>query len=517
VPLRFHPPSPQSGQEKTGAALRRMLSWRRRRCGSCRRRVPAADAIARRPCRVVVFVVALVGAAPSPAAAAGPLGALRQLDGRAGCLAGFAFERTQGCARLRDIAEVADLAISPDGRNVYVAGSLSDTVVALARDARTGRLVQLRGRGACVSARRRSGCATARALRDPGAIAISHDGQNVYVTENDDGVAVFARDLESGALSQLPGAAGCVEPIPRDGCAVAPGVRGGRAVVGPDDRQVYVASAAYDSEAVVTLTRSPRTGALAPLPGSDGCASQLGGEACRRARGLGNAAAVAFSPDGAWAYVPSRTRGSVAIFARGSADGVLRQAADPLGCVSAALPVRFCGRARALEGANDAVVSPDGRHVYVAAFERGVAAFARDLATGQLTQLPGRDGCVSTPATTACQAGRGIVPGLGGGTDRVALAPDGRTLYASSSTGSGGGIAVLRRDPATGAVRELRGRAGCLAAARAGCTPVRGLSEAKTLVISPDGRHAYALSGDYGADAVAVFAVRRPAEPTRGR
>jgi DNA-binding beta-propeller fold protein YncE len=456
------------------------------------------------PACVLLLVAALGGAAPA-ADAAVPPGALRQLDGRAGC---FSAKPGDGCPRLRDVAGVEDLAVSPDGRNVYLAGSNSETVVTLARDGRTGALVQLAGPGACVSARPRRACATVPALGYPSAIAVSHDGRNVYVTDDSgqDGVTVFAREPGSGVLSQLPGPAGCVVDSPRDGCTVVPRVRFGRVVVGPDDRQVYVAPRATNA-GVVTLSRSPRDGALTPLAGSDGCVSNVvGAVGCRRARGLGFSGpdAIVFSPDGGSAYMPSGS-GNVAIFARRAADGALQQAADPLGCVSWALPVRFCDRARALEVANDAVVSPDGRHVYVAA--HGVAAFRRDPATGQLTQLSGRHGCVWTPRSTACTPARGI--DASARPDDVALTPDGRTLYATHTLG-GGGIAVLRRDPVSGALRELPGRAGCLIATRRGCTPVRGLEGPQTVAVSPDGRYTYAL-GYRTDDAVAVFAVRQPA------
>ena len=435
-----------------------------------------------------------------------PRGALRQLAGPAGCMS---VEAHRGCGRLRSLGYVTDLAMSSDGRNVYVAAS--DSVVVFERDARTGRLTQLHGRGACVTYQPRAGCRTGRALRDPSAVAVSRDGRNVYVTEDDVGVAVFARDRKSGVLTQLRGPAGCVSPKPRFGCSIVRGLRGGRAVVGPDDRQVYVASAAYGSDSVVTLTRSVRSGALTQLPGAAGCTSKSGLFGCGRGRGLDGAASVAFSPDGVSAYVPSRS-GGMAVFVRGPVDGALAQPAGPLGCVSGWLPVKFCTRVRAMGGANDAVVSADGRQVYVATFYRGVAVFQRDLTTGTLTQLAGREGCVSTPASTVCERARGIVPGMGNGTARLVLSADGRTLYASSYTlgfnNVGGGIAVLRRAPASGALRELPGRAGCLAARRPSCTPVRGMDEVATVALSPDGRFAYALSGDEDTNAVAVFAIR---------
>jgi hypothetical protein len=103
------------------------------------------------------------------------------------------------------------------------------------------------------------------------------------------------------------------------------------------------------------------------------------------------------------------------------------------------------------------------------------------------------------------------VPSSGAGTGDLILSGDGRTLYASSTTGgAGGGIAVLRRDVATGSVRELAGHAGCLGVRRLQCVRIRGLDEVLTIAFSPDGRFAYALSGDIGDDALAIFRVTGP-------
>jgi hypothetical protein len=165
---------------------------------------------------------------------------------------------------------VEDAVVSPDGKNLYVVGSESDTVVVFARNTGSGRVRQLRGPRTCVSRRRRDGCTTGRALLGPVAVVVSHDGRNVYVTDEDDGVAVFARERRSGTLAQLPGRAGRLARDGRDGCALVPELRAGRAAVAPDDRNLYVASAAFDSNAVIAFARSARNGALTRLPGAAG-------------------------------------------------------------------------------------------------------------------------------------------------------------------------------------------------------------------------------------------------------
>ncbi len=50
--------------------------------------------------------------------------------------------------------------------------------------------------------------------------------------------------------------------------------------------------------------------------------------------------------------------------------------------------INRCARGRALTSPEDIVVSPDGRHVYVAAYSsHSIAAFARNRRTGSLEQL----------------------------------------------------------------------------------------------------------------------------------
>ena len=52
---------------------------------------------------------------------------------------------------------------------------------------------------------------TGRAIQGPGRLAISPDGKNVYlVTESAAAVAIFNRDAVTGALTQKAGAAGCI-------------------------------------------------------------------------------------------------------------------------------------------------------------------------------------------------------------------------------------------------------------------------------------------------------------------
>ena len=116
----------------------------------------------------------------------------------------------------------------------------------------------------------------------------------------------------------------------------------------------------------------------------------------------------------------------------------------------------------------------------------GLAAAAWATSTtapaGSLTPLGGSGACLGPGH--GCGRLRGPT-----GLLRLAISPDGRTLYAS---GQAGGLAVLARDPASGRVRQLAGTKGCVRRdGRQGCARVRGLIDPGAIAISPDGHSLY--------------------------
>src|SRR5205807_7897728 len=108
--------------------------------------------------------------------------------------------------------------------------------------------------------------------------------------------------------------------------------------VSPDGQNVYVASSSnqvlgYGKSAVVTLTRDPSTGALTQASDLAGCTNGDGSEGCQQGRALELAFSVVVAPDGRHVYVGSELSNAVVSFERES-DGSLRQIPFPGECTS---------------------------------------------------------------------------------------------------------------------------------------------------------------------------------------
>jgi DNA-binding beta-propeller fold protein YncE len=284
-----------------------------------------------------------------------------RLDGTTGALA------TLCChSGPRGVAVGFDAAVSPDGRNVYVAGALGagHGLAVLARDPAAGRVHQLPGEAGCVQRIASDGCGLAPSDSfAPERVVVAPDGRSVYVLSHGE-VYGFDRDAATGALT--PAACLSAEnPL----CGPLPVVADAYDLgVSPDGRFLYVVGndglftgrdALAKGDALAVFARS-RDGSLAPA----GCIVAPGSPApCRTAAGLaggggtgagwGPGRALAFAPDLRALYLArsplASGPSSVTVFARDLRTGSLVQAGE---VVVAADEV-------------SATPSPDGRFVYV--------------------------------------------------------------------------------------------------------------------------------------------------------
>lgn len=362
-------------------------------------------------------------------------GAIAQLPGDQACIAEAENPPTGVCVAGRGLLEPAGIAVAPDGRHVYVAAPGRWAVAAFARELPSGALRQLDGTSGCVSADPFAGeCAVGRGLTIASDVAMSPDGRNVYVSASvNSAVAAFDRDATTGVLTQLEGTDGCVAmPGAPGGCAAGTGLEGAsRVVVSRDGRHVYVLSF-HPASAVAVFSRDRRTGALTQLPGRDACWSATGTDgACHVATAFFQPRDLALAPDGRSLYVVTTGSNSLVAFQRSMTTGALLQLPLPAGCISndgsdGVGTGGTCADGVALDAPSAVTVSRDGRNVYVASLmSSALAAFARDPRTGLLTQLPNEAACTSRDGTGgACASGTGL-----GGATAVAISRDGRNVY----------------------------------------------------------------------------------------
>jgi DNA-binding beta-propeller fold protein YncE len=428
-------------------------------------------------------------------------GTLVQLKGARGCLVDRSAPAV-GCGTARALKGAGPfmgsraIALSPDGKNVYVASSRSDAIAIFRRDTHTGALTQSQGVAGCVADEGAGGCAPAVGLDGPNSVAVSADGRSVYATSRmSNAITVFSRKPSSGRLTQLPIGFGCISGLPVPVCAsgralVAPDV----VVISPDGRNVYVGS--FFGNAIAVFNRDPTSGALAQAAGTTGClAAATSG--CAPGLALGAPEGLAISGGGTSLYAATALSDAVVVLSRDPSTGALAQTTDGSGCIVDS-PLTGCTTGVQLSGANAVAVSPGGGDVYVTSlFSNSVTSFTRAIPSGTLAQKAGTPGCLVYLRSVGCSFGRALVAPEG-----IAISPDGTNVYVAAFTT--GAIAVLDRSRESGAVTQKPGRAGCLAArSLPGCATGRALRGVSSIALSPDGRYLYSTS--FGSNAVNIF------------
>lgn len=283
------------------------------------------------------------------------------------------------------------MALSPDGKNLYVAGAGDSAAVALARDPETGQLT-------FIDAVQEGDCRTLIIIPNPcsspvsgldGAydVAVSADGRFVYLSgEDDNALTVFTRRASDGALRGVLNLASQVQSAQPLGLVAPRGI-----VLSPDGAHLYAASSG--SGTVAAFKRSGVDGTLsAPAFVSD---SSLAG-----------VSDLAISADGQFVYAAASAADSLVVLRRDAASGALT--------VETSYTDGF--RVDGLDGVSDLALSADGRLLYASGFaEDKLAIFGRDSVTGRLRLLQ----VVASPADVTLDGPRGLAPSA-----------DGRHLYA---------------------------------------------------------------------------------------
>jgi DNA-binding beta-propeller fold protein YncE len=451
-----------------------------------------------RSVRRTAAALSIAGAAILIAAAAAiaRTGDLIQPVGTAGCISQ---DGSGPCADGHGLQAPSALAVSPDGKSVYVVAAR--TVARLVRDPSTGAITQPAGTGGCISSNASTPCAQVRGLGAPASVAVSPDGKNVYVASVFRGIAVLDRNPATGALTQPAGKAGCISEYGAMGtCTDGHGLKRPSAVdVSPDGKTVYVAS--EKSNAVARLDRNSATGALTQASGAPGCVGL--GPACTHGHGLRAPVAVVVSPDGASVYAAARDSSAVVRLDRNTTTGAISQPKGTAGCVA---PSGSCAKSHGLDGPVSVAVSPDGKSVYAASnASAAVLRLNRNPATGAISQPAGAAGCIGEFGAP-CADGHALTAPTS-----VAVSPDGKTVYATAEgyapqgfPPTGHGVAVLDRNPATGAISQRAGAAGCVSEDGTGpCADGHALVAPWAVAVSGDGKNVYVAS--IGSGALARF------------
>jgi cysteine-rich repeat protein len=223
------------------------------------------------------------------------------------------------------------VAVSPDGLHVYVVGHDERAVSVFTREVGTGRVT--------FASVVRDSVGGVNGLKGARALAISPDGNHVYVSGNDDdNVVLFNRDPGTGALTFVERYEDGVGGI--DGMAGPAGV-----VVSSDGTNVYVGG--DDDDAIAVFTRNPVDGRLAFV--------ELQRDGVGAVDGLDGLESIVLTPDGTHLYVGGSDEQAVAAFRRNPATGAL---------TFLGLQTNGMGNVVGLDGVGALTMSSDGLHLY---------------------------------------------------------------------------------------------------------------------------------------------------------
>ncbi|BEP13657.1 hypothetical protein acdb102_19680 [Acidothermaceae bacterium B102] len=286
------------------------------------------------------------------------------------CLANRTSDAAAHCKGVVGLSDAQGVAVTPDGRSVYVTGGGDRMITAFSRNAKNGKLAYR----SCVTSRTdHPECGLVVALDGANRVAVSKDSRYVYATaESDNAVVEFSRTPQ-GDLHQI-GCIGGNYVAPVAACSTARGIVAPQSLsLSPDGSNLYV-TAGYG---VAVLTRSATTGLLTQAADATGCvaSNQHYDSSCTLATGLESPFGIVVTPDGQAVYVGAYNSNAVTMFARSLTTGALRQVYT---CVS--FDATGCRHGAGLDHVGWVTTSPDGRFVYAdAPHSNAVVMFQRKL------------------------------------------------------------------------------------------------------------------------------------------
>jgi DNA-binding beta-propeller fold protein YncE len=306
----------------------------------------------------------------------------------------------EGCDHSDSQGVAGAVAVSSDGRHVYVGGASG--MVIYARDPGDGTV----RRTTCVTDGRDpdDGCTHVQPFYGLGLFVPSPDGRHTYAASDGNTPVTYERDVSTGALSPL----GCSAGL--SWCASDFGSGPRMLAMSPDGRDLYGVGfsgfmnfAQQKGGSLFGFDRDPRSGALTP---SQCFGPQLSIGPCVPTDKVRDPAGVAAAGDGRGVYVLSGGSdariGTLTVFQRNPVNGDL----DESGCLAQNGSRADCLGAFGLGAARSLAVSPDGRNVYVGAAARRIAGFGPAVAIDASTVEVGRTGAGALGLVCPHAAGR---------------------------------------------------------------------------------------------------------------
>ena len=323
------------------------------------------------------------------------------------------------CADGHGLAGPWEVAVSPDGKSVYAASFGSHAVARFNRNTTTGAIGQPAGAAGCISDTGAGPCADGHGLDFAEGVAVSPDGKSVYVASDDEGggggVARFNRTTTTGAITQpaggrrlrqrggggtpAPTAMRCSTGRPRAWRSA----RTGRASTSP-----RTSAAPWRAS---TATRRP--GRSPSPPGRPAASARTGAEPCADGHGLDGATAGGGEPGR-----EERLRLARSIATPWPASTATRppgrSASPPAG--AAGLPQRDRGRGPAPTATGSAAPcgggGQPGREERLRRLRRPATPWRASTATrppGRSPSPPATAGCVSQTGAGPCADGHALV------------------------------------------------------------------------------------------------------------